>query len=346
MDPAVVRVVVGGPKETTHLLKHRFDHISFIGSTRVGQIVMTAAAQHLTPVTLELGGKNPAIILPDANLDLAVKRIVWGKLTNAGQICLSPDYIVCDHAAQAKLPALFRKAVQHFYGNDPKESHDLARIINDQHYQRLHQLIQDGSDAKRVVGELEAWDASQRYVPPTLLLDVTLDDAIMQDEVFGPILPVVPVADRTAILETVQRHDTPLALYLFSNDRQAISQILDCTRSGSVCVNDVLRQYETNNVPYSTVGTSGIGRLNGQYGFETFTHERATMIASTSAPCELLVEVRYPPYSGDSNKWKLWASRHILARGGPRCLRWPGTWPSILVIASVAAAWWFKSKAN
>ncbi|KAJ1982701.1 hypothetical protein H4R34_001609 [Dimargaris verticillata] len=346
MDPAVVRVVVGGPTETTHLLKHRFDHISFTGSTRVGQIVMTAAAQHLTPVTLELGGKNPAIILPDANLDLAVKRIVWGKLVNAGQICLSPDYIVCDHTTQAKLPVLFKKYVRQFYGDDPKQSPDLARIISDQHYQRLHQLIRDGPHAKRVVGELDAWDAIQRYVPPTLLLDVTLDDAVMQDELFGPILPVVPVTDRTAILETVQRHDTPLSLYLFSNDRQAIAQILDNTRSGSVCVNDVLRHYETNNVPFSAVGTSGNGRLNGRYGFDTFTHERATMISSANVPCDLLLEVRYPPFSGDSNKWKLWAARHILARGGPRYLRWPGTWPSLLVIASVAAAWWFKVRAS
>ena len=283
-----VAVVQGGVDETTELLEQRFDHIFYTGNGTVGRVVMRAAAEHLTPVTLELGGKSPAIVSRHAKLDVAAKRIAWGKFLNAGQTCVAPDYVLVESAVRDELVAGIADAIRTFYGTDPQQSPDYARIVSDRHLRRLEKLLANGT-----VATGGTVDPDDRYVAPTVLTEVSRDDQVMQEEIFGPILPVLDVASLDDATGFVRAGEKPLALYVFSEDDDEVDHVLDETSSGGVCVNGTVMQLSNPRLPFGGVGESGMGAYHGEAGFVTFSHERSVFTRSTRIDPPIL----YPPYS-------------------------------------------------
>jgi len=287
-----VAVVQGGVAETTELLTHRFDHILYTGNSRVARVVMRAAAEHLTPVTLELGGKSPAIVSRRANIDIAAKRIAWGKFVNAGQTCIAPDYVLVEQPVHDELVAAIGRHIRTFYGDDPQASGDFARIVNGAHFHRLEKHLGCGTVAHGGIT-----DADTRYISPTVLTGVTLDDSVMHEEIFGPILPVLSVASLDAAVDVVRRTsadgDKPLALYAFSEDDAEIDTVLSGATSGGACVNGTLFHISNPHLPFGGVGESGMGAYHGKFGFDTFSHRRAVHTRSTRLDPDLM----YPPYT-------------------------------------------------
>lgn len=301
-DPAAVHVVEGGVAETTELLAQRLDHIFYTGNGRVGRIVMRAAAEHLTPVTLELGGKSPAIVAADADVPVAARRIAWGKFLNAGQTCVAPDHVLVHRAVHDRFVAELRTAVRQFYGEDPRSSPDYGRIVNDQHFTRVTGLLDAGGYANLVTGGQR--DAASRYLAPTVVDGVRDDAALMAEEIFGPVLPVLPVEDVAAAVDRVNAADKPLALYAFTGDQATVRQIVDGTSSGGVVINHTLLHLSVPGLPFGGVGASGMGAYHGRHGFEVFSHRRA-MLAKPAKPD---LPVQYPPYTG----WKRRVLRKVL----------------------------------
>ncbi|XP_074660079.1 aldehyde dehydrogenase, dimeric NADP-preferring-like isoform X2 [Tubulanus polymorphus] len=296
LDEECVKVVNGGIPETTDLLKERFDYIFYTGSTAVGRIVMAAAAKYLTPVTLELGGKSPAFV--DENCDLAAmgKRLLWGKMANTGQTCISPDYILCKKDLQDKVVEAITNAYKEFYGEDHKESDDIARIVNDRHFQRVKKFVDGG---KVLFGG--DCDESQRYIQLTILGDVKPDDEVMKEEIFGPVLPIVNVEDVDEAIRFINEREKPLALYIFSKDSACYDKIISQTSSGGVCVNDVIMHAAMETLPFGGVGSSGMGSYHGKRSFDTFSHRRSCLI--TGYALEKVNNLRYPPYSDNKYGW-------------------------------------------
>jgi aldehyde dehydrogenase (NAD+) len=288
LDGECVAVVEGAVAETTALLDERFDHVFYTGNGSVGRIVMAAAAKHLTPVTLELGGKSPAIVDRHADLGVAARRLAWGKYVNAGQTCVAPDYVLVDAELEDALLTRVRDAVRGFYGADPRQSPDYGRIVNDRHFERLEHLVRDGE----VVYGADR-DARSRYFAPTALRNVPLESDVMQEEIFGPILPVIPVADVTAAIEFVNERDKPLALYLFSESEAVQQRVVEETTSGGVCVNATMLHLAVSELPFGGVGASGIGAYHGKAGFDTFSHRKSVLTKST----RLDPDLAYPPYT-------------------------------------------------
>jgi acyl-CoA reductase-like NAD-dependent aldehyde dehydrogenase len=286
-DPSYLAAVEGGVEETKALLDQRFDYIFFTGGTHVGRIIMAAAARHLTPVTLELGGKNPCIVDAGADLDKAARRIAWGKLVNAGQTCIAPDFVLAQKSIKPALLARLAAAIESFYGADPERSPDFGRIVNDRHFERLSALMQDG---EIVVGGKT--DAAQRYIAPTIIDGVSWDHALMQEEIFGPILPVLDFDDLEAVLAALESKPKPLALYFFSEDRDRQEQVLRRLSSGGACINDTFAQLLNLQLPFGGVGDSGMGAYHGKAGFETFSHRKSVVKRSTW----LDPGFKYPPY--------------------------------------------------
>ncbi len=300
--PDVVGVVTGGVEATTALLAERVDHIFYTGNGTVGRIVMTAAAEHLTPVTLELGGKSPAIVTRDADVDLAARRIAFGKFANAGQTCVAPDHVLVDRQVEDRFTAALVATLAAFYGDDPATSPDYARIVNARHHDRLTALLDAGGYDRVVVGGES--DRAQRYLAPTVLAGIGDDAAVMDDEIFGPILPVVGVQDAREAVDRVNARAKPLVLYVFtSSDRQA-GAILDQTTSGGALVNHTLLHLAVPELPFGGVGDSGMGAYHGRTGFDTFSHLRSVLTASTRVDLPLL----YPPYT----RTKEWVLRRLL----------------------------------
>lgn len=294
LDTEAVAVVEGGPEVASALLAERFDHIFFTGSTAIGRTVMAAAAEHLTPVTLELGGKSPAIVDRSANLAATARRIVFGKFVNAGQTCVAPDHVLVDEAVEDELVSLMAAAITDFYGADPSESADYGRIVNDRHLARLRRLLDGGGyDAVAAGGTV---DADARYIAPTVLRGVALDAPVMGEEIFGPILPVVPVVSLDEAVEVVNRGAKPLALYVFAEDEEAVESVLERTSSGGVCVNHTLMHLAVPDLPFGGVGPSGMGAYHGKAGFDAFSHHRS-VLRKASRPDP---SIQYPPYG----KWK------------------------------------------
>jgi aldehyde dehydrogenase (NAD+) len=289
-----VAVNEGGVAESQQLLARRWDHIFFTGGGAVGKVVAQAAAEHLTPVTLELGGKSPCIVTADADLDLAARRIVWGKFYNAGQTCVAPDYLLVH--ASIKQPLLERMAgyIRSFYGDDPKASPDLARIISDRHFDRLAAMLAAGGARVVCGGQL---DRTQRYIAPTVLADVGLDHPTMYEEIFGPILPVLTYDRLDEAIATVRRMSHPLALYLFTRDAATERRVLESLPFGGGCINDVVIHLSNPDLPFGGVGGSGTGAYHGEYGFNTFSHHKSVVHSGTW----LDVKLRYLP-SGDKLK--------------------------------------------
>jgi acyl-CoA reductase-like NAD-dependent aldehyde dehydrogenase len=263
------------------LLRERFDHIFFTGGTEAGQAVMAAAARHLTPVALELGGKSPCIVCADARIEVAARRIVWGKFLNAGQTCVAPDYVLVDRAVHDRLVGAMCRAVAEFYGPD------FGRIVSRRHFERLQPLLRDGAAA--CGGGCEA---ERLYIAPTILTGVRADSPVMQEEIFGPILPVLPFDSVDNALSFVRARPAPLALYLFTEDRATQRRLVAETQSGGTCVNDVILHMIGHRVPFGGVGMSGMGAYHGKAGFDTFTQQRTVMRRGTLTD----PAIRYPNF--------------------------------------------------
>jgi len=288
MDTDCVRVVEGGVPETTALLELPFNHILYTGNSKVARIIMTAAAKNLTPVTLELGGKSPCVVLPDANLETAARRIAWGKFTNAGQTCIAPDYVLTDAQTEMKLVPLIAKAAREMYGDEPATSESYGRIINERHFDRLSALLQSGTVAAG--GQSER---GSKYIAPTILTEVDADSAIMQEEIFGPILPVLRVGNLDEAIKFIRSGDHPLAAYIFTNDSAAEARFVSEVSSGSTCINDTMMFMAVDELPFGGVGASGMGAYSGEHGFQTFSHMKAVMKRGWWPDFAL----RYAPYT-------------------------------------------------
>ncbi len=291
-DPQVLHVETGGVAETTELLKLKFDKIFFTGSPQVGKIVYEAAAKNLTPVTLELGGKSPALVTENANLEIAAKRITWGKFLNAGQTCVAPDYILVDKKVASKFIEVLKNQVDK-NNYQPNSSH-FTRIINEKHFTRLTNLIDEN---KIVFGGKT--DLEKLYIQPTLLYPANWNDQIMQEEIFGPILPILVYDNFDEALSQIQNHDKPLSAYLFSNNPSEIEKFCNNISFGGGCINDVVMHLTNENLPFGGVGNSGIGNYHGKYGFEAFTHQKSVLKRATWGEPDL----KYPPYSDKKLSW-------------------------------------------
>ncbi len=288
LDPDAVSVVVGGVPETTALLEQPWDHIFFTSGPPIGKVVMAAAAKHLTPVVLELGGKNPTIVHSSADLRVAARRIAQGRWMNAGQTCTAPDHVLVFKDVATEFLAQLKEAVVGFYGADPQQSPDYGRIVNAHHFDRLAHLLGSG----------DIWHGGQHdrddlYIAPTILVNVAPNSPIMQEEVFGPLLPVLEVGSIAEVIGMVNAQPSPLGLYVFAQDGSVPAQILDATRSGDAAVNDCTVQPLVRELPFGGVGNSGMGKYHGEWGFRAYTNARGVLHHSTM----LDPGVRYPPYS-------------------------------------------------
>jgi aldehyde dehydrogenase (NAD+) len=292
LDADAVAVYEGGVDETTALLAEQWDHLFYTGNGTVARVVMAAAAKHLTPVTLELGGKSPTIVDRSADLDVAARRIAWGKYTNAGQTCVAPDYVLVDRQVEGPLAARLRDTVLKFYGDDPRTSGDYGRIVNDRHFARVTRLLDDEAAGEVVYGGQR--DAAQRYLAPTALRGTDPAAPVMQEEIFGPVLPMIAVDDLDAAIEFVNHRDKPLALYVFAEDHRAVDRVVHETSSGGMCVNHTVFHLAVPGLPFGGVGPSGMGAYHGRATFETFTHEKSVL----TKPTGLDPSIAYPPYRG------------------------------------------------
>ena len=288
LDPSAVAIVEGGVPETTALLDQQFDHIFYTGNGTVGRIVMQAAAKHLTPVTLELGGKSPVIIDETANVKVAARRIAWGKWLNAGQTCVAPDYVLVHQSRAKELIDGLAKAINEFYGDDPSKSDSYGRIVSPRHFDRLKGLMKGGTPV--IGGESSSED---RYIAPTVLTDVDMSSALMSEEIFGPLLPIVPVASVSDAIETVNSRPHPLALYIFSERERVVDEVLDRTTAGGVTVNGTIMHLTNPHLPFGGVGESGMGGYHGQAGVRLFQHMKPVLARSTKVDPSLA----YPPYT-------------------------------------------------
>ena len=290
LDPEAVAVVLGGVPETTALLAQKWDLIFFTGSPPVGKIIHQAAAKNLTPAVLELGGKNPTIVHSSANIRSAARRIAFSRYINSGHICTAPDHVLVWPEVKDELVAELKQAIVDFYGEDPKQSPDYGRIINRRNFDRLAGFLDSENGTIAAGGQA---DPDQLYIAPTVLVDVPVDSPIMQDEVFGPILPVLQIDSVQAVIDWVNERPRPLGLYVFAEDDDVAEQILEATNSGDACVNDCSIHPLIPELPFGGVGNSGMGKYHGRYGFEAFTNARGVLYHSP----RIDPGVKYPPYA-------------------------------------------------
>lgn len=289
LDSRAVTVIEGAVPETTELLAQRFDHIFYTGNGQVGRIVARAAAEHLTPITLELGGKSPTYVHPSAPLAETARRIVWGKLTNAGQTCVAPDYVLASPATAAALIPHLRTAIAEFFGGNPELSGDYGRIINAHHFERLSGLLEGQAP---VISGIN--DAATRYLAPTVIDGVDPDSAVMAEEIFGPILPIVHVDGPEAAIAFINARPKPLALYLFAQDRRVQKRFLRATSSGGVGINIPLAHLSVSGLPFGGVGESGMGGYHGEASVALFSHDKAVLSKPLTPDTLSLI---YPPYT-------------------------------------------------
>ncbi|KAJ7112386.1 NAD-aldehyde dehydrogenase [Mycena crocata] len=290
IDPSLARVVNGAIPETTKLLDLPWDHILYTGSARVGKIVAAAAVKHLTPVSLELGGKSPVFIDPSSDMQLAAKRILWGKFANGGQTCVAPDYVLVPKAAQDTFVEALKIQYAQFYPEDSAKN--ITKLVNQLAFKRVNGLLQSTRGTVVLGGDA---DEGKKYIAPTVVRDVQVDDSLMTEEIFGPVLPIVPVEDLDAAIAYVNAHDHPLALYVFSQDEAYKAKVFGSTQSGSAVANETIIIPGGHGLPFGGIGTSGSGYHTGKYGFEMFTHFRASM--DTPGWIDKILGFRFPPYT-------------------------------------------------
>ncbi|HEX7375128.1 MAG TPA: aldehyde dehydrogenase family protein [Steroidobacteraceae bacterium] len=288
LDAEAFAVVEGGIPETTELLEQPFDHILYTGNERVARVVMAAAAKHLTPVTLELGGKSPCLIDKSADIEVAAARIAWGKFINAGQTCVAPDHVLVHRDVAAQFVDALTAKIKEFYGEDASQSPDYCRIASVRHTERFVKLLE--GQKIHTGGRV---DVANRYVDPTIVLDPAPDSALMQEEIFGPVLPVITVDEMHHAIKFVADRPKPLALYLFSKSEVLEDVVLSKLSAGSVCINDAVLFMVSPELPFGGVGNSGMGRYTGWFGFETFSHMKPVMKRSFRFDAPM----RYPPYT-------------------------------------------------
>lgn len=297
--PHYVTTVTGGRQENQTLLTQKFDYIFFTGSTAVGKEVLRRAAENLTPVTLELGGKSPCLVDESADLALAARRIVFGKFLNCGQTCVAPDYILCPQNLQQPLLAALRQEIARQFGPQPLANPHYGKIINEKHFRRLSALLTCGKIAAG-----GKFSPATLQIEPTVLTDVSWEEAVMQEEIFGPILPIITYSSLQEALKKIESRPHPLALYLFSTDRKRISQITQQIRYGGGCINDTIMHLSTPYLPFGGIGESGMGCYHGKFGFETFSHKKSILCKRNWID----VPLRYQPYS----RWKRWLLKYFL----------------------------------
>lgn len=288
-----VTVITGGREENNRLLEEKFDYIFFTGSKNVGQYVLEKAAKHVTPVTLELGGKSPCIVHHSANLKLAAKRIVFGKYLNCGQTCVAPDYILCEKSIKDDFVAAVKAEMQRQYGDDSLSNREYGKIVNEKHFDRIMSLIERD---KVVAGGNANRDTLQ--IEPTVLDNVTWDDAVMREEIFGPIMPILTYETVDEVIQTVNSHDKPLAMYVFADDKAISKRIMSECAFGGGCVNDTVIHLATSNMGFGGVGESGMGAYHGKTGFDTFTHYKSIVDKKTWMD----LPMRYHPYKKTNEK--------------------------------------------
>lgn len=293
--PEYIVSIEGDAQVTQELLKNKFDYIFFTGGTEVGRIIYQAAAKFLTPVTLELGGKSPCIVDEDIHLEYAAKRIAWGKFINCGQTCIAPDYLLVNRKIKSKLVDALGQTLKEFYGEDPSKSPDYPRIINNKHFNRIKKYLSSG---KVLLGG-ESTEAD-KYIAPTVIDSVTADSLVMQEEIFGPVLPIIEYDKIEDAIKFINERPKPLALYIFSKNNAVVEQVLTQTSSGGSCVNDTVMHVSNSNLGFGGVGESGIGAYHGKLSFDTFSHKKGVFIKSNL----LDIKLKYPPYSGEI-KFKL-----------------------------------------
>lgn len=290
-EPGYVQVIEGAKDTTTALIHAKFDYIFFTGSVPVGKIVMETAAKNLIPVTLELGGKSPVIVDEHADLKVAAQRIMWGKLLNTGQTCIAPDYLLVHERVKQTLIEEMKAAVHSFYGSDVRHNRDYGRIVNEAHFKRLSHLI-ERDKAHLIFGGQT--DEADRFISPTLLDVESWEAASMEDEIFGPILPIISYHDIDEAIAGILKLPKPLALYLFTSDKQVQEKVLQEVSFGGGCINDTITHVANPRLPFGGVGNSGIGGYHGRYSFETFSHMKSILRKST----RLNLPILYPPYAG------------------------------------------------
>jgi len=291
-SPEYISVFTGGRAVNQALLEERYDYIFFTGSPSLGKIVMENASRYLTPVSLELGGKSPCIVDEDADITIAARRIAWGKFLNNGQTCVAPDYLFVHTSVKQRLMDSLRKEIHSMYGADPKASTDLPRIVNKKQFDHLKKFLDHGN-----IIEGGTVDENELYIAPTLIDNVRPDFPVMQEEIFGPILPVMEFSAIDEVIRYVNDHPKPLAFYYFSNSRARQKYILSRTSSGGGCINDTIVHLANNNMPFGGVGNSGMGQYHGQYSFDTFSHKRSILSKSIFPD----LPIRYAPYGNKLN---------------------------------------------
>ena len=285
-DEEYVAVVQGDRSVNTALLNERYDIIFFTGSPELGKVVMRAAAEHLTPVVLELGGKSPVVVDRSANVELAAKRVAWGKVLNSGQTCIAPDYVLIHRDVKEQFISAFARAVEELYGDDLRVSPHYVRMVSNRAFERVAGYLKDGR--LRYGGRVNAED---RFIEPTLLDEVSVDSAVMREEIFGPILPMIEIDGVEEALEFINDREKPLALYAFAEERVA-HRIFDLTSSGGGCINDTIMHVASENIPFGGVGNSGMGRYHGRDSLYAFSHRRAVVVT----PTWIDLPIRYMPY--------------------------------------------------
>lgn len=288
-----VALVQGEAEVSTELLKLPFNHIFFTGSPKVGKIVMEAASKHLASVTLELGGKSPTIVDKTAQIDKAAKKIMWAKFLNTGQICVAPDYVLIDESVKTQFIEACKKWLQTFYNEDPKTSASYGRIVTDRHFERLNTYLENAKtlNAKFEVGGQT--DSNSKYIEPTLISDLKPEAQLLEEEIFGPILPIVAYESLDMAIAYINSKPRPLALYIYSKSKANTNKIINHTRAGGTCINNSVLHYTNHNLPFGGVNNSGIGKSHGFFGFQAFSNARAVMKQHTFGVTELL----FPPYS-------------------------------------------------
>lgn len=297
-DESEVALVEGEADVSEELLKLPFNHIFFTGSPQVGKIVMKAAAEHLSSITLELGGKSPTIIDDSANLEKAVEKIIFGKFTNAGQTCIAPDYVLLQSNLKAKFTEIFKTKIAAFYSENVKHSDSYSRIVNPKHFKRLTDYIEEAKSNASTIASGGNYNANDNFIEPTLVFDVPEDAKLLKDEIFGPILPVKTFETLQESVDYINSKEKPLALYIYSKSKKNIDFIMSNTRAGSGCINHNLLQFLNHNLPFGGSNNSGIGKSHGFFGFEAFSNKRSMMKQHTMGATDLL----RPPYTGFKQK--------------------------------------------
>lgn len=298
-EPENGATVLGGREANTALLEQKYDYIFFTGSTTVGRIVMDAAAKNVTPLSLELGGKSPCIIDETANIELAAKRVTWGKYLNAGQTCVAPDYVYVHRAVKDKFVAAVKRYITQFYGEDPLKSADLVRIVNQKHFDRLRGLVENETP---VCGG--AADAVSLKIEPSVYEGITWESPLMSEEIFGPFMPILTYESLDDVIAQVKAHNRPLALYVFTTNKEVEERVLSEVSFGGGCVNDTVVHLASTSLPFGGVGASGMGNYHGKYSFETFSHQKSILKKSNLID----VPLRYAPYD---KRW-MWIIKKLM----------------------------------